>query len=124
MRSELGKVRGLGSAKGGTHHFIMQRASAVALLLLGVFLIASLLRHVASDYATVTQWLRQPLVAVLVAAFILTLFYHARLGLQVVIEDYVHSHGNRIALLLLVSFACALAALYGLLSLARIALGA
>ena len=124
MRSDLGKVRGLGAAKGGTHHFIMQRMSAVALLLLSVFLIASLLRHVASDYATVTEWIKQPLVAVLMAGFVIALFYHARLGLQVVIEDYVHDHSNKIALLLFVTFASLLGMLFGLFCILKIAFGA
>jgi succinate dehydrogenase / fumarate reductase, membrane anchor subunit len=124
MRSDLGKVRGLGAARHGTGHFIRQRASAVALLLLGVFLIASLLRHVASDYATMTTWLKQPLVATLMAAFVIAIFYHARLGLQVVIEDYIHDHGNKLALLLLNSFTCGLATLFGLISILRIAFGA
>jgi succinate dehydrogenase / fumarate reductase, membrane anchor subunit len=124
MRSDLGKVRGLGAAKGGTHHFIMQRMSAVALLLLTVFVMASLLRHVAADYATMSEWIKQPLVAVLMSGFVIALFYHARLGLQVVIEDYVHDHGNKVALLLLVTFASLLATLFGLFCILKIAFGA
>jgi succinate dehydrogenase / fumarate reductase, membrane anchor subunit len=124
MRSDLGKVRGLGSAKSGTQHFIHQRMSAAALLLLSIFLVASLLRHVGSDYVTMTEWLRQPLVAVLMAALVMVIFWHARLGLQVVIEDYVHDHGNKIAALLLVKFLAALGGLFGLFCILKIAFGA
>lgn len=124
MRSDLGKVRGLGSAKSGTKHFIHQRMTAVALLLLSVFLVASLLRHVGADYITMTEWLRQPLVAVLMSALVIVICWHAKLGLEVVIEDYVHDHSSKIAALLSVKFLSVLAGLFGLFCILKIAFGA
>jgi succinate dehydrogenase / fumarate reductase, membrane anchor subunit len=124
MRSDLGKVRGLGSAKSGTGHFIQQRMTALALLLLSIFLVASLLRHVGADYVTMSEWLRQPLVAVLISALVIVVFWHAQLGLQVVIEDYVHDHGNRIAALVAVKFIAVLGILFGLFCVLKIAFGA
>ncbi len=124
MRSDLGKVRGLGSAKSGTKHFIHQRMTAVALLLLSVFLVASLLRHVGADYSTMTEWLRQPLVAVLMSALVFVICWHAKLGLEVVLEDYVHDHSNKIAALLAVKFLSVLAGLFGLFCILKIAFGA
>ncbi len=124
MRSDLGKVRGLGSAKSGTKHFIHQRMTAVALLLLSVFLLASLLRHVGADYVTMTEWLRQPLVAVLMSALVMVICWHAKLGLEVVIEDYVHEHSSKIAALLCVKFLSVLAGLFGLFCILKIAFGA
>ncbi len=124
MRSDLGKVRGLGSAKSGTQHFIHQRMTAVALLLLSVFLVASLLRHVGADYVTMTEWLRQPLVAVLMSALVVVMFWHAKLGLQTVIEDYIHDHANKIVALLAVRFLAVLGGLFGLFCILKIAFGA
>jgi succinate dehydrogenase / fumarate reductase, membrane anchor subunit len=124
MRSDLGKVRGLGSAKSGTKHFIHQRMTAVALLLLSVFLLASLLRNVGADYVTMTEWLRQPLVAVLMSALVIVMCWHGKLGLEVVIEDYVHEHGNKIAALLAVKFMSVLGGLFGLFCILKIAFGA
>jgi succinate dehydrogenase / fumarate reductase, membrane anchor subunit len=124
MRSDLGKVRGLGSAKSGTQHFIQQRITAVALLLLSIFLLASLLRHVGGDYITMTEWLRQPLVAVLMSALVIVMVWHAKLGLQTVIEDYVHDHGNKIAAILSVKFLSVLGGLFGLFCILKIAFGA
>jgi succinate dehydrogenase / fumarate reductase, membrane anchor subunit len=124
MRSDLGRVRGLGSAKSGTSHFIHQRMTAVALLLLSVFLLASLLRNVGADYVTMTEWLRQPLVAVLMGALVIVMCWHGRLGLQVVIEDYVHEPSSKIASLLAVKFLSVLGGLFGLFCILKIAFGA
>lgn len=123
LRSELGKVRGLGAAGAGTSHFIVQRATAIGLLLLVTFLWASLLGHVGSDYATMIAWLRQPLVAVIVGAFVLVAALHIRLGLRTVIEDYVHDTGSKLACLLLAGAFTWLGAGFGLLCVLKIALG-
>lgn len=124
MRSELGKVRGLGSAKSGTHHWWMQRVTAIGMALLGAWLVASLARGVAADHATVTAWLGHPVVAVLLILFCLTLFYHARLGLQVIIEDYLHRDGPKIAALVAVTFGCIAGAVAAVFSIVKIAFGA
>ncbi len=122
MRSELGKVRGLGAAKSGTHHWWMQRVTAVGMLLLGLFVVASLIQGVARDYLTFRAWIAQPWVAVLMALTVANLFYHVRLGLQVLVEDYVHDHGNKYAALIALSFFCILGAALGVFSILRMAL--
>jgi succinate dehydrogenase / fumarate reductase, membrane anchor subunit len=122
MRSNLGAVRGLGSAKSGTHHWWMQRMTAVAMLLLGLFFMASLAQGVANSHLVFTTWLAQPWVAVLMTLFVINLFYHIRLGMQVLIEDYVHDHGNKYAALMALTFFCILGAALGVFAILRIAL--
>jgi succinate dehydrogenase / fumarate reductase, membrane anchor subunit len=122
MRSDLGTVRGLGAAKSGTQHWWMQRMTAVGLLLLGIFLIASLAQGVANSHTVFVAWLGQPWVAVLMSLFVITVFYHIRLGLQVFIEDYVHDHGNKYAGLIALTFFCILGAALGLFAILKIAI--
>ena len=94
MRTELNKVRGLGSAKEGTGHFWYQRMSAVALVPLVLFFIVLLICLNGASYADVTATLSQPFIALVMALFVLTGAYHMRLGMQVVIEDYIHSESH------------------------------
>jgi succinate dehydrogenase / fumarate reductase, membrane anchor subunit len=101
MRSELGRVRGLGSAKAGAHQWWNQRVTAFGNLFLIVWLIVSLLRLPGLDYETVHGWLQSPIVAVPMALIVVNTFWHMKMGLQVVIEDYVHDEGRIIALALL-----------------------
>jgi succinate dehydrogenase / fumarate reductase, membrane anchor subunit len=122
MRSDIGTVRGLGAAKSGTHHWWMQRMTAVGMLLLGIFVVASLAQGVAGTHAAFVAWLAQPWVAVLMGLFVVTLFYHVRLGLQVFIEDYVHDHGNKYAALIALTFFCVLGAAMGLFAILKIAI--
>jgi succinate dehydrogenase / fumarate reductase, membrane anchor subunit len=110
MKTPIGQVRGLGAAKSGTGHFIAQRGSAIALVFLGIWLLVSLVRLSGADYATVTGWLQQPLAAVLLSLFVVAACYHLKLGLQVVVEDYVHGAGRIVALLGVTFFAYALGA--------------
>ena len=91
LRSPLGRAIGLGSAKHGADHWWAQRVSAVALILLGLWFAASLIAHAGADHGAVVAWLRNPITAILMLLLVATTFYHAALGLQVVIEDYVHS---------------------------------
>jgi succinate dehydrogenase / fumarate reductase, membrane anchor subunit len=86
----LGRVRGLGSAKAGAHHWWLQRLTAVGNLILILWLVFSLVRLPVSDHATMLAWLSSPLAAVPMALIVLNTFWHFRIGLQVVIEDYVH----------------------------------
>lgn len=90
IRSPLGRARGLGSAKDGTHHWWMQRLSAIALTVPMIYLLCNIDHIVSPDYAAFLAWLRQPAPAIALVLFIASSFYHAALGLQVVIEDYVH----------------------------------
>jgi len=95
MGTQLGTVRGLGSAKEGAHHWWIQRVTAFGNLLLVLWFIISLLRLSSLDYGVVTAWLAAPIPAVLMALLVINVCWHFRLGLQVVIEDYLHG-GNRI----------------------------
>ena len=122
--TELGKVRGLGSAREGGEHWIFERVSSVALLLLGVWLIASLLMLPALDYATVHEWLRTPLAAVPMALFVVTAFVHGLDGLKVAVDDYVHEPGNNFALNTLLLFLAVGGGAFALFALGKIGFGA
>lgn len=124
MRTALGKVRGLGSARGGTHHFWVQRVSAIALVPLMIWLGVSLVNLGGSGHATLVAWMRSPLVASLLILTIAATFYHLKLGLQVIIEDYVHGEGSKTMAQLLVTFGCLSLGLLGTLSVLTVVLGA
>ena len=121
--SPLGRVRGLGSAREGTHHWILQRITAIGNLLAGGFFVASLLMLPDLSYSTLSDWIASPLAATAMALLVVTTFWHARLGLQVVIEDYVHTPGNKVAALLALNLAIFAGAAFGVFSIARLALG-
>jgi len=121
--TELAKVRGLGSAREGGEHWIGERVSSIALLLLGVWLIASLLFLPALDHATVSEWLRTPLGAVPMTLFVITSFYHGLDGLKVGVDDYVDDEGNRFALDTALLFLAVGGAAFALFALAKVALG-
>lgn len=124
LRSPLGRVLGLGSARGGSSHWYAQRVTAVALVLLGAWFVASLASLNGTSLDAVTTWLRSPVSSVLAVLFIGVAAHHANLGLQVVVEDYVSSQGTRLAALVAIKFALMVAALVGVLSVLRIAFGA
>jgi succinate dehydrogenase membrane anchor subunit len=123
METPISRVRGLGSAGEGAHHWWLERLTAVATLLLFVWLIVSLLRLPALDHAGVTEWLASPLAAVPMLLLIVSTFWHLKLGLQVVIEDYVHEEGNRFFLIVLLNFSAVAAAAFALFAVLRIAFG-
>ncbi|MPY73383.1 MAG: succinate dehydrogenase, hydrophobic membrane anchor protein [Alphaproteobacteria bacterium] len=104
-RTPIARVRGLGSAKGGTHHWWMQRVTALALAPLTVWFVASLIRLVGADHAAVADWLASPLTTVLMLLLIVATFHHLQLGLQVVIEDYIHGEAAKIGCIIGVKFA-------------------
>ena len=124
LRTPLKTARGLGSAKDGTHHFVLQRITAVALVFLSLYVVWLILSLVGSDYATVRASVANPCNAVLLIAFVVATFWHAKLGLQVIIEDYVHTPWSATALHLANIFVNILAALASVLAVVRIALGA
>ncbi len=108
--TELGRVRGLGAAKDGVHHWWLQRVTAIANIVLMLWLVFSLVRLPSLDYASVTLWLRQPVAAVPMLLLIIAVFWHFRLGVQVMIEDYVHGQARVVAMLALNFYAIAGAA--------------
>ena len=118
LKTPLGRVLGLGSAKEGTDHWWGQRVSAVAMIILGSWFVYSLLRLDSLTYLDVIRFIGVPLNAVLLSLLSLTLAYHSYLGVQVVIEDYVHAPGTKVVSLLLSRFAhifVAIAAVYAIL---------
>ena len=123
QRSPIARARGLGSARKGTQSFLAQRASAVALIPLCSWFVFSMLRVGGGQYETVHEWAAQPTAALLLGLFVLGLFYHAQLGIQVVIEDYVHIRWLKLSSLVLLRLLVFLLAGAALFSVLRIALG-
>ena len=120
LRDPLAQARGLGSAKDGLRHWWVQRLTAVALMLLVPWFVYLALGLIGADQFSVRATIGQPLNATLMLAFVFALFWHAQLGLQVVVEDYVHGW-LEIALQILIKFACALAALASAIAIGRLA---
>jgi succinate dehydrogenase / fumarate reductase membrane anchor subunit len=123
FRTPTNEVRGLGSAKGGTHHWWLQRVTAVALVPLSLWLMASLVSLVGADYQSVVIWVRSPVVTVLLICLIGALFHHAQLGLQVVLEDYVHTEWLKITSIMLMKFTALVLALASVLAVLKVSLG-
>ena len=123
LRSPLGRVLGLGSSKEGTGHWWSQRVSSVALVPLTLWFMFSLLALPALDYDTVRTWLSFPLSGFLAVLLIAVLTYHAYLGTDVVIEDYVHSAGAKLFSLLLLRFLYVLVGGAGMFATLRVAFG-
>ncbi|MEQ8320179.1 MAG: succinate dehydrogenase, hydrophobic membrane anchor protein [Rhodospirillales bacterium] len=105
LRSQLGRVRGLGASHEGAHHFWVQRITGIALVPLVIWFVLSASSVVGADLSTFKAWVGTHYNPVLLVMLIVAMFYHAQLGLQVVIEDYVHGEGVKIASLILVKFA-------------------
>lgn len=121
LRHPWAVARGLGSAKEGVAHWWAQRVSAAALLFLVPWFVITAVSLMGLDHANARAFLAQPMNATLMLAFVLAVTWHARLGLQVVIEDYIHTAWLEVALQLLVKFAYALAALASVVAIGRIA---
>ena len=123
FRTPLKIATGLGSAKSGVHHFMALRITSVALIALGLWIVWIALEALHMDYAAARALIAKPWNAVLMIAFLITSFWHAQLGLQVVIEDYVHAKGVELAAQIAVKFICFLGAAASVLAVIRIALG-
>ena len=119
--TSIGRVRGLGSAHEGAHHWLLQRFTAIGNLVLVLFLLVSFLMLPAYDYATVTDWLASPIASAALILLIVSTFWHARLGLQVLIEDYIHQGGSRFALTALLNLVAVAGAVFGIFCIASIA---
>ncbi len=123
LQGPLARVRGLGSAKEGVHHWWSQRLTAVVLTPLSLWFIYSLVVVTGAEYAIVISWLGKPLNAVLMLLFIFALYYHAALGVQVVIEDYIESDWQKIACMILVKFLAWLTGLSASFAVLKVYLG-
>ena len=123
FRTPLARARGFGSARQGTSHFRAQRVTAIALVPLCVWFVYSLLALGGSRYEDVRAWIAQPAAALLFGAFVVSLLYHAQLGLEVVIEDYVHAQWLKVSSLVMLKLLTTLLAAAAILSLLRIVLG-
>lgn len=123
LQSPIAKVRGLGSAKQGTHHWWYQRLTAVALVPLTLWVMSSIINATSMGYSDVQTWLTSPLNAALFLAFISALFFHAQLGMQVVIEDYIESEWQKIGCIMLVKFLAVIAGLASALAILKVYIG-
>ncbi len=123
LRTSLSRARGLGSAKEGTHHWWWQRLTAVALVPLSFWFVISLVCKIGADHGEVVQWIQSPIVSLLLILFIVMLFHHAQLGVQVVIEDYVDSKWQKLTSLILLKFLAIIAALASIIAVLKISLG-
>ena len=123
LRSPMGRVLGLGSAKEGVGHWWSQRVTSVALVVLTLWFVSALLRMGDLGFPAVTAWMSSPFNAVLLSLLIATATYHSQLGVQVVVEDYVARHGTKVAVLLLLNFLHVVAGALGVFSVLRIAFG-
>ena len=120
FRSPLGRAMGLGPAKAGFRHWWTERITAVALIPLSVWFAASLIAYSSSGYQAFIGWIGSPVTVVLMILLLITLFWHAALGLQVVIEDYVHS-GAKIWILVATRFVCFALGAAGIVATLRVA---
>ena len=123
MRTPLGRVRGLGSAKSGTGHFWLQRVTAVSNLILTVIFVFIVIALVGKPYPAAIALLSHPCVAILMLLIILSACIHMRLGMQVIIEDYVHAEGSKLALLVLNTFFTAVVGVVSIFALLKLAFG-
>lgn len=124
IRSALGEARGLGSSKTGVAHWWAQRVSAVALVPLTLWFVACLASQLGASYSSVTNWLASPLQASLLAIYLAAIFYHSQLGLQTIIEDYVHTESIKIASLIALQLTNILLAVAAIFSVIMILVGA
>jgi len=123
LSSPLRRVLGYGSARGGAAHWYSQRVTGLALVLLGSWFVLSLACLGGATYENVSQWLDSPVSSTLIVLLVVAAAWHASLGLQVIVEDYVSSSGLRTAVLVAVKFALVAAAVLGVLAVLRIAFG-
>ena len=123
MRSQLGRARGLGSARAGSHHWRAERLTAIALVPLTVWFVIAVLGHLGADQPVIARWAGQPINAALLLALIAMTFHHLHLGLQVVYEDYIHSIPRRDAAILATKGASLLLGLMAAVAVLKLATG-
>ncbi|HSM54129.1 succinate dehydrogenase, hydrophobic membrane anchor protein [Altererythrobacter litoralis] len=120
--TSIGKVRGLGSAHEGAHHWLLQRFTAIGNLVLMMWLVGSIVWLPDLGYATVSEWLAGPVPATAMVLLIVSSFWHARLGLQVLVEDYVHNAGTKFGVIALLNLATIGGGAFAVFSVVRLAL--
>ena len=123
LRSPVGRAIGLGSAKEGVEHWWLQRVTAVALVPLTLWFVIAVVRLSSADIDTVRDWVGRPLPAILLVLLLIATFWHASLGVQVVIEDYVHTDLAKLGLIIVVRLACFALAVAGIFAVLSMALG-
>ena len=123
MRSPLGRAIGLGSAKEGVEHWWMQRITAVALVPLTLWFVIAIIGLVGADLETMQNWVSRPLPAILLVLLLIAIFYHVSLGLQVVVEDYVHAELTKLGLITAIRLLCFAFAVAGIFAVLSIAVG-
>ena len=121
MRSPLGRVLGFGSAKEGVEHWWRQRTTALLLVPLTLWFVIMVIGLVGADRAAMVAWMHNPIAAMLMILLIATSFYHAALGLQVVIEDYIHGEAAKLITLVAMRLLCVLFVLRGVLAVLKLA---
>ena len=122
LRNPLARVKGLGASGEGSHHWWLQRVTALALVPLSLWFVFSIVGHIGDSHSEISAWIAQPSVSLLLILYLCFMFFHAQLGVQVVIEDYVHSEPLKIVSLLLVKAIAIVAGLASILSVLRLAL--
>jgi succinate dehydrogenase / fumarate reductase, membrane anchor subunit len=123
MRSPLGRAIGLGSAKEGVEHWWMQRITAIALVPLMLWFVIAVIGLAGADLETMQNWVGRPLPAILLVLLLIATFYHMSLGLQVVVEDYVHVELAKLALVIVIRLFCFALAVAGIFAVFSIAVG-
>jgi succinate dehydrogenase / fumarate reductase, membrane anchor subunit len=123
LRSPLGAVSGLGSARDGVHHWWLQRLTSIALVPLTIWFTVSILSLPSMDHVTVIAWMAQSWTALLLIVLVLVATYHSQLGVRVVVEDYVHTTGMKTLTLVILTFAHALLAVAGVFAILKVAFG-
>lgn len=123
LRTPIGRARGLGSAKEGVGHWWQQRLTAIALIPLSLWFVISIIGLIGADYATLKGWASTPGHATLLALLVVAVFHHAQLGIQVVIEDYVHGEAAKFFALIAVKFLAVGLGVYSVVSILKLAFG-
>ena len=121
--TSIGRVRGLGSAHSGSHHWLLQRFTAIGNLLLVLWFVGSLLMLPNLQYGSVVEWISRPVPATAMALLVISTFWHARLGMQVLVEDYLHETANKFAAIVALNLAAFAGAAFGVFCVIRLALG-
>jgi len=122
--TSIGRVRGLGSAHSGSSNWLQERLTGIASLIVSAYLLVSIMLLPSLNYLSVKAWISAPFPATAMILFVIVNFWHARSGLLVVIEDYVHEHGNKFASIAALNMVAFAGAAFGVLSIVRLALGA